>query len=168
MTAQQVQTAPVLPDLDLATIGVTSVPDVWPPLDCRPATEASPGREPAVSRQAGPADQVTTWPRQFAVLLAEALAGVRPLQQVLPWLSGHASIQFRRLRPLFCGGYRPRILRVLTTTPSPGVIEMTLVVTAGQRTRALAVRLERAASTEEPAWRAKPVTPWLCTDIEAA
>jgi len=168
MTAQQVQATPVLPDHDLATIGVTSVPDVWPPLDGRPAAEASPGRDPAASRRAVPADPGTPWPRQFAVLLVEALAGVRPLQQVLPWLSGRASIQFRRLQPLFRGGYRPRILRVLTTTPSPDAIEMTLVVTAGQRTRALAVRLERAASPEEPAWRAKPATPWLCTDIEAA
>ena len=84
--------------------------------------------------------------RQFAVLLAEALAGVRPLQQVLPWMSERGSIQLRRLLPLFCGDHRPRILRVLTTMPSPDVIEMTLVVTAGPRTRALAVRLERAVS----------------------
>ena len=35
---------------------------------------------------------------------------------------------------------------MLTSMPSPGVIEMTLVVTAGPRARALAVRLERAAT----------------------
>ncbi len=175
MTAEQAQAAPVLPDLDLAAMGLTSVPEVWPPLDGRQAAQASPGlgrdlalgHDPAV---AGPAqvDQGTPWPRQFAVLLAEALAGVRPLHQVLPWLSGRASGQLRRLLPLFSGGYRPRILRVLTTAPSPDVVEMTLVVTAGQRTRALAVRLERATSPGEPAWRGKPATPWLCTDIEAA
>jgi hypothetical protein len=170
MTAEQTRAAPVLPDLDLAAIGVTSVPDVWPPLDGRPAVDASPslGHDLAATGRAGQGDQGTLWPRQFAVLLAEGLAGVRPLQQVLPWMSGRASIQLRRLLPLFCGDYRPRILRVLTTLPSPDVIEMTLVVTAGPRTRALAVRLERGTSAGQQAWRGKPATPWLCTDIEAA
>ena len=169
MTAEQAHAAPVLPDLDLATIGVTSVPDVWPPLDGRLAAEASLslGHDLGATRQAGQGDQGSPWPRQFAVLLAEALAGVRPLQQVLPWMSGRGSIQLRRLLPLFCGDYRPRILRVLTTAPSPDVIEMTLVVTAGPRTRALAVRLERAASPGQRSWRGKPPTLWLCTDIEA-
>ena len=170
MTAEQVQAAPVPPDLDLTLIGVMSVPEVWPPLDGEPSAGATPGpgHDPAAPRGAGQGDQGTSWPRQFAVLLAEALAGVRPLQQVLPWMSGRASIQLRRLLPLFCGDYRPRILRVLTSMPSPGVIEMTLVVTAGPRARALAVRLERTATPAEPAWRAKPATPWLCTDVEAA
>jgi Family of unknown function (DUF6459) len=170
MTAEQAQAAPVLPDLDLAAMGINSVPEVWPPLDGRPGAELSPslGHDLAATERAAPGDQGTPWPRQFAVLLAEAIAGVRPLQQVLPWMSGSASIQLRRLPPLFCGGYRPRILRVLTTTPSPDVIEMTLVVTAGPRTRALAVRLERAAPLGQSTWRDKPAASWLCTDIEAA
>lgn len=175
MTAEQVKAAPVLPDLDLATMCVTSVPEVWPPLDGRPAAESSfgfgrdlaLGHDPAAGR-AEPGDQGTPWPRQFAVLLAEALAGVRPLQQVLPCMSGRGSIQLRRLLPLFCGDYRPRIQRVLTTMPSAGVIEMTLIVTAGPRTRALAVRLERATPAGQQAWRGKPPAPWVCTDIEAA
>ena len=160
----------MLPDLDLSTMSVISVPEVWPPLDGGPAAEVplSLGHELAAARRAGEPDQGSPWPRQFAVLLTEALAGVRSQQQVLPWMSGRASLQLRRLMPLFCGSYRPRILRVLTSMPSPDVIEMTLVVTAGQRTRALAVRLERAASPGEPAWRAKPATPWLCTDLESA
>jgi hypothetical protein len=172
MTAEQVQAAPVLPDLDLATMGVTLVPDVWPPLDGTPASRAP---LPGPDLTAGRADHGDreAWPGQFAVLLAEALAGLRPLQQVMPWMSGRGSIQLRRLLPLFCGDYRPRVLRVLTTTPSPGVIEMTLVVTTGPRARALAVRLERAAQPAQPgqpgqpAWPGKPATPWLCTDIEA-
>jgi hypothetical protein len=49
------------------------------------------------------------------------------------------------------------VLRVLTTRPVPGVIEMTMVVAAGPRTRALAVRLEQSG---------QPLR-WLCTDIEA-
>ena len=169
MTAEQVQAAPVLPDLDLATMCVTSVPEVWPPLDGPPTAEVllGLGYDPAAARRADQGNQGTPWARQFAVLLTEALAGVRPLQQVLPCMSGRGSVQLRRLLPVFCGDYRPRVLRVLTTTPSPGVIEMTLVVTAGPRTRALAIRLERAALAGQPAWPGKPATPWLCTDIEA-
>ena len=52
--------------------------------------------------------------------------------------------------------------------PAADVIEMTLVVTTGPRTRALAVRLERATPAGQQAWRSKPSSPWLCTDIEAA
>src|ERR1700726_1418325 len=117
MTAEQVQAAPVLPDLDLATMCVTSVPEVWPPLDGTPAAEVflGFGYEQAAARRADQGNEVTPWPRQFAVLLTEALAGVRPLQQVLPCMSGRGSIQLRRLLPVFCGDYRPRIQRVLTT-----------------------------------------------------
>jgi uncharacterized protein DUF6459 len=170
MTAEQVQAAPVLPDLDLATMCVTSVPEVWPPLDGPPAAEVllGLGYGPAAARRADQGNQGTLWARQFAVLLTEALAGVRPLQQVLPCMSGRGSVQLRRLLPVFCGDYRPRIQRVLTTMPAADVIEMTLVVTAGPRTRALAVRLERATPAGPQAWRSKPSAPWLCTDVEAA
>lgn len=175
MTAQQVQAAPALPDLDLAAMGVMRVPDVLSPGDGIPVAEAPRGAGPdrAAAPRVVPGDQEPSWPRQFAVLLAEALAGVRPLQQVLPWMSERGSIQLRRLLPLFCGDHRPRILRVLTAAPNPGVIEMTIVVTAGPRARALAVRLERAmppgqpATPGQPAWRGKPAAPWRCTDIEA-
>jgi hypothetical protein len=177
MTADQAHAAPALLDLDLAAMSLAPVPDVLSPVDGVPGAEASLalGQDRAAAPRAASGDQGTPWPpRQFAVLLAEALAGVRPLRQVLPWMSERGAIQLRRLLPLFCDGHRPRIQRVLTAAPNPGVIEMTIVVTAGPRTRALAVRLERLASPGQPAscgqraWRGKPATPWLCTDIEAA
>ena len=75
----------------------------------------------------------------------------------------------RLLLPLFGGGHRPRILRVLTAAPSPDVIEMTLIVAAGPRTRAVAVRLERSVESGPPETAGrKTARPWLCTDIEAA
>jgi hypothetical protein len=176
MFAEQTQAAPPLPDPDPASMGVMLVPDVWSPLDGAPDPEPSLGfgldRPPAPRVTQG--NDGRAWQRQFAVLLAETLAGARPLQQVLPWMSERGGNQLRRLLPLFCGDYRPRILRVLTAAPSPGVIEMTIVVTAGPRTRALAVRLDRAVPLGQPAppgqaaWRGKPATPWLCTAIEAA
>jgi Family of unknown function (DUF6459) len=120
--------------------------------------------DPGPVRVADPADGGQAWPRQFAVLLAETLAGVRPVRQLLP---------------LFADGHRPHIARVLTARPAEDVIEMTLIVTVGPRTRALAVRLERTCPSPPPAWSEKLASPatrprsaasarWLCTDIEAA
>lgn len=160
----------------------------WPPTDWAqerwmPEAYAGQGDEQAAAgaRPCGPAGDGHAWPRQFAVLLAEALAGVRPARQLLPWLSERGSLQLHRLLPLFADGHRPHVTRVLTAEPARDVIEMTLVVTVGRRTRALAVRLERIDPGQRPAWRdklaaqaARPqpqsaASPrWLCTAIEAA
>ena len=119
------------------------------------------------------------WPRQFAVLLAEALTGDRPTRQILPWLSPRGCAHLHRLLPLFRDGQRARVHRVLTAQPTPDVIEMTLIVAIGPRIRALAVRLTLARPERRPGWRqqrgaraaalpsAAPAG-WLCTDIEAA
>ena len=79
--------------------------------------------------------------------------------------------------PLFGGGQRPRLLRVITTRPTREVIEMTVIVGVGARTRALAVRLEQATprrpraqaghTTRDDTATAGPPR-WVCTDIEAA
>ena len=78
------------------------------------------------------------------MLLAEALTGDRPVRQILPWLSQRGSVHLHRLLPLFSGGRGARVQRVITTQPTPDVIEMTLIVAVGPRIRALAVRLARA------------------------
>jgi hypothetical protein len=133
---------------------------------------------------AGTADRLTAdrleasseWARQFARLLTEALAGARPIRQILPWTSERARVHLRRLMPMFGGGQRPHVLRVLATRPTREVIEMTVIVAVGTRTRALAVRLEQAAprqltrpgATLTPAAPAASTTGWVCTDIEAA
>jgi hypothetical protein len=67
--------------------------------------------------------------------------------------------------PAFNCAQRPHVLRVIITRPTRNVVEMTVIVRLGPRTRALAVRLEtvqRTASGGAAAAR------WLCTDIEAA
>jgi uncharacterized protein DUF6459 len=178
---------------DLSAIQLLTVPDVWPPIDSPPAAVpqyqrptgaalAEQGgnrpRQQADSPPAEQADGAHGWPRQFAVLLADALTGARPVRQILPWLSRRGTVHLYRLLPLFSGGQGARIQRILTTQPSPDVVEMTLIVAVGPRTRALAVRLARAEPTPPPQWRGKlparaaasrPATtaPWLCTDIEA-
>ena len=177
MTADQAQAAPALLDLDPAAMGLATVPDTLSPIDGIQGAETSLdlGLDHAAAPSVATGDQGAPWPPpQFAVLLAEALAGVRPLQQVLPWMSERGSIQLRRLLPLFCGGHRPRIQRVLTAAPNPGVIEMAIVFTTGPRTRGVGVRIEGPeppgllASPGQRAWRGKSARPWLCTDVEAA
>jgi hypothetical protein len=113
------------------------------------------------------------WPAQFARMLTEALAGARPARQILPWTSRHAWSQFDRLLRGFRGSGtasaagQPRIVRVLTSRPAQDVIEMSVIAGFGPRTRALALRLERAAG-EHPDVPGDASGGWICTDIEAA
>jgi hypothetical protein len=174
---------PALAPEDLSAMRLLTVPDVWPPVDSPPAAAPECQRQAgtAFAAQSGdrPAGQADghAWPRQFAVLLAEALTGARPVRQILPWLSQRGTVHLYRLLPRFSGGQGARVQRIMTTQPSPDVIEMTLIVAVGPRTRALAVRLTRAEPTPPPQWRGKlaartaesrsATARWLCTDIEA-
>jgi Family of unknown function (DUF6459) len=168
MSMQQAAMSAASADGDLAAIGLTRVPEVWPPLA---STELA--AVPAAAGSPKPPAQDRPWTHQFAVLLAEAVTGARPVQQILPWLSKRASLQLHRLLPVLRGEHRPRVLRVLTAMPSQDVVELTMVVLIGPRARALAVRLEHTAQPEHTAhpehtaWRGKLATRWLCTDIEA-
>jgi hypothetical protein len=187
---------------DLSAIRLLELTDLGPPFDDDPAATragadtvaarhaaTAPGTAAPAPRQnaavaPGP-DADGDWARQFARLLTEALSGARPVRQILPCTSERARIQLHALMPLFGGGQRPRLLRVIATRPARDVIEMTVIAGLGTRTRALAVRLQRADPAERPpAWLtpagpagqrqvpARPARPsaprWLCTDIEAA
>src|SRR5215472_17162220 len=152
---------------DLPALRLLALPDLGPPFDDDPAAGAIMTAEAgtvglgrssrASAATAAPSAAATSdagagaaqaradsdWARQFALLLSEALSGARPVRQILPWTTERARLQLTRLMPLFRGGRRPRVLRVITTRPTPDVIEMTVVVGLERRTRALAVRLER-------------------------
>ena len=191
---------------DLSAIRLLELTDLGPPFDDDPAAAGRAAADAAASRHGAPgpgtaalAPQGTAhagaaapgldadgdWARQFARLLTEALSGARPVRQILPCTSDRARVQLRALMPLFADGQRPRLLRVIATRPARDVIEMTVIAGLGTRTRALAVRLQRADPAERPpAWLtpagpvgprqasalpARPAGPrWLCTDIEAA
>ena len=151
-------------------ISKVPVPDWTPRADdmrgsCRAHEVPAPGEAPA-----GPA---ADWPARFARMLTEALAGSRPARQILPWTSKRAQSQFDRLlRGFRLGGAgsaagQSRVLRVLTTRPAQDVIEMSVIAGFGPRTRALALRLERA-SGEHPEACDNASGGWVCTDIEAA
>jgi hypothetical protein len=198
---------------DLSAIRLLALPDLGAPFDDDPAA-ASAAADTAASGHGAPGlgaaaptskqgsartcaaaqglDADGDWARQFARLLTEALSGARPVRQILPCTSDRARVQLRALMPLFAGGQRPRLLRIIATRPARDVIEMTVIAGLGARTRALAVRLQRADPAERPAWldpagsakqrqlsalstraaqpgKAAAATPrWLCTDIEAA
>lgn len=203
---------------DPSAIRLLALPDTGPPFDDDPAAKAMAGTAAAVAiagpgaetadparvvaaravdssaHRAGEGRADADWARQFARLLTEALSGARPVRQMLPWTSERARVQLRALMPLFADGHRPRVVRVIATRPTRDVIEMTVVAGMGARTRALAVRLERAGPGRPPGWlnqagrrgqpqltalapqasrpaKAAAVTAaprWLCTDIEAA
>jgi hypothetical protein len=158
------------PRNDAPATRLCPVPDFAPPPDGAPgaaglaALSDWPEPDPR-ARRAGPADggqppELDEWPQHLARLVTEALAGLRPARQVLPWTSSRARCQLQRMRPGFGGGQQPRIVRVLSTRPARDVIEMSVIAGFGPRMRALALRLERRPGTANGAG-------WICTEIEA-
>lgn len=111
----------------------------------QPGGRASPGKQP--------------WPSQFAQVLAETLAGSRPATQLRPWTTEQTRQRIRQLGPMLATGQRPRVRRIMTSAPSPDVLEMTAVVGFGSRVRVLALRLERGEESCQH---------WRCTAIESA
>jgi hypothetical protein len=76
-----------------------------------------------------------------------------------------AKIEVLALR-LVRGG-RPRIQSVRTSQPAASVVEITVVIGSGPRSRALAMRLEHMpARSATPGLPGRPAR-WLCTELEA-
>ena len=100
------------------------------------------------------------------MVIVETLAGVRPERQLIPLTTDRVRAHMRSLGPLLRCDQRPRVLRIVASRPLPRVVEMTMVVTFGPRSRALALRFEHAAA--RPARPGGPARParWLCTAIE--
>jgi hypothetical protein len=166
-------------------IRLVKVPDAAPPYDCpvhgarcpeRAADEAL-GRAPAgghpsaVPPAAGTRDPGSRAPAAgpaaaLALVIVETLAGVRPERQLIPLTTDRVRARIRSLGPLLRCDQRPRVLRIVASRPLPLVVEMTMVVTFGPRSRALALRFEQAAA--RPARPGGPARParWLCTAIE--
>jgi hypothetical protein len=106
------------------------------------------------------------WPRQFAQAIAETLAGTRPIRQIVPWTTERAQARIRSLCSLFRTDTRPRIQRVLSSSPSANVVEVTVIARFGPRTRALALRFEHIPARQPaPGLSGRPAR-WLCTEIE--
>src|SRR5689334_966123 len=170
------------------------VPGGWPPYDCEvhgtacpPAREVSvpspcahpergapEGAEPpgpsltfSAGRPAdGAPDPVAAWSRQFAQVIAEILAGARSPRQLAPWTTERVRDRISLLTRTLTPGQRPRIRRIVTSRPAALVVEMTIVLSFGPRSRALALRLEQLPGRPPaPGLPARPAR-WLCTEIE--
>jgi hypothetical protein len=124
---------------------------------------------PAASRtdQPGPGGPPHGWPQHFAQVLAETLSGARPPRQLTPWTTGQARRRIERLGPALALNATPQVRRLVTFRPCADVMEMTVVLGVGPRTRALAVRLERDQLSAAPPGTPSRI-PWRCTAIEAA
>jgi hypothetical protein len=130
---------------------------------------AEAGSAPAQNGEAGPAAGLSAaWPRQFAQVLVEILAGFRPAKQLAPWATERVRAQIDLLSCAADAEQRPRIRRVMTSRPTAGVVEMTMVVGFGSRSRALAMRFEHVPA--RPPVPGRPTRParWLCTEIETS
>jgi len=142
-----------------------------PPGPARPAQPPSapgPGRPPdSRAGQPGPSGPPHGWPQHFAQVLAETLSGARPPRQLTPWTTGQARRRIERLGPALALDATPQVRRLVTFRPCADVMEMTVVLGVGPRTRALAVRLERDRLSAAPPGPASRI-PWRCTAIEAA
>jgi hypothetical protein len=160
---------------DPAAVRRVAIPDAAPPFDDEPQprddqpeavpeTESGDPAEGQPESSGGPPGERSSagpppWPSQFAQVLAETLAGSRPAAQLRPWTTEQTRQRIRQLGPMLATGQRPRVRRIMTSAPSPDVLEMTAVVGFGSRIRVLALRLERA---EEACQH------WRCTAIESA
>ncbi|HEV8221520.1 MAG TPA: Rv3235 family protein [Streptosporangiaceae bacterium] len=133
----------------------TAPPGIAPPGTAPPGTGPSPGGPPH------------GWPQHFAQVLAETLSGARPPRQITPWTTSQALRRIERLGPALALDATPQVRRLVTFRPSADVMEMTVVIGVGPRTRALAVRLERDRLSAAPPNTPSRV-PWRCTAIEAA
>jgi hypothetical protein len=106
------------------------------------------------------------WPRRFAQAIVEVLAGTRPARQLAAYTTERVRAEIGLLSRSLAADQRPTIRRIVTSWPVARVVEMTVVLGFGPRSRALAMRLEYLPG--RPATLGRPARParWLCTEIE--
>ena len=121
---------------------------------------------PPLASSAVESAAAAAWPRKFAQVIVEVLAGSRSPRQLVSCTTERVRAQINLLSQELGAGQRPRIRRIMTSRPTARVVEMTVVISFGPRSRALAMRFEHL-----PARRPVPGLPgrperWLCTAIE--
>lgn len=112
---------------------------------------------------AGAADDVKLWAARFAQAVVEVLGGDRPLAQLVRWTSHRVYVDLdrrlsilartsdagRRMRTV-----RPQVRSVHVFHPTPEAAEVSVHVRHGQRSRAIAARLELSGGR------------WQCTALQ--
>ncbi|MFC6086986.1 Rv3235 family protein [Sphaerisporangium aureirubrum] len=94
--------------------------------------------------------------RGLAQAMAEVLAGRRPAGVVAGRLTEQAYGELLRAGRMISSPRQPLVGRPHVARPRDGVIEFCVLVHCGERSRVLALRLERGRRH------------WLCTDFETA
>lgn len=108
-------------------------------------------------------EEVRAWAARFAQAVVEVLGGDRPLSQLLRWTSQRVYLELdrrltilartsdagRRMRTI-----RPQVRSVHVFHPTPTTAEVSVHVRHGQRSRAIAARLELAGGR------------WQCTALQ--
>jgi hypothetical protein len=99
-------------------------------------------------------------------VIVEILAGSRPLRQTIGWTTDRVRAQIGDLAQLLASDQRPRLRRVVTSQPAASVVEMTVILSFGARSRALAMRFEHMPARQPaPGLPGRPAR-WLCTELE--
>jgi Family of unknown function (DUF6459) len=147
--------------------GVDALGTGQPPEPAPAAGPASPAGSASPANALAPDRLGPAWPLQFAQVVVEILAGARSPRQIVPCTTDHVRAQIGALMPLLASGHRPRIQRILTSRPTAHAVEMSVVVSVGPRSRALAIRCEHLpARPAAPGLPARPAR-WLCTELIA-
>ena len=97
---------------------------------------------------------VSAWASRFVPALVEVLSGDRPVSQLMRWTEREVYEEIRRRvedQPRSSGPRQARaaVRSIHVCQPRPDAAEITAIVRAGRRTRALAVRLDAI----EDRWR---------------
>jgi hypothetical protein len=117
-----------------------------------PAPPATPQLSVVPGEAAATVREVRVWAARFAQATVEVLGGDRPVSQLLRWTTkrvyydldrrvrilGRTAAAQQRVRTL-----RPQVQSVHVFSPASGTAEVSVHVRHGQRSRALAARLEQ-------------------------
>lgn len=108
-------------------------------------------------------DEVRQWAARFAQAVVEVLGGDRPLQQMLRWTSQRVYGELERRLAILSRTQdagrrrrtvRPQVRSVHVFHPTPRSAEVSVHVRHGQRSRAIAARLEHSGGR------------WQCTVLQ--
>lgn len=147
------------------TLALALEPRREPPT-ARPATTGGGADVVGIDRRAR--REVEAWSCRFAQAAVEIVGGDRPATQLVRWTSAEVYADLNRRAQLIAraGGHRPgqarvqpvrpRVVGVHTCFVESGIVEASLRIRYGDRSRAVAARFERRQER------------WVCTALEFA
>ena len=164
--SQSTHVAALRPRAPMATVQGTLALDLEALLTPPPLPPSEPAAVVAIDRRAR--REAERWAHRYAQAAVEIVGGDRPVSQLLRWSSGevYADLARRALLVARAGAHQPGEARVQPVRPQvlsthgsfvrPGVLEASVHVRYGQRSRALAARFELRRGR------------WVCTALDFA